>query len=82
LLALVAVGLVSALAQLLMTQAYRTGESSLIAPFEYTAIVYTTAMGMLIWGEYPDGWTWAGILIIVAAGLYVWRREVVLARGG
>jgi len=82
LLALVAVGLVSALAQLLMTQAYRTGESSLIAPFEYTAIVYTTAMGMLIWGEYPDGWTWAGILIIVAAGLYVWRREVVLVRGG
>jgi drug/metabolite transporter (DMT)-like permease len=80
LLALVGIGLVSALAQLLMTQAYRTGESSLIAPFEYTAIVYTTAMGMAIWGEYPDAWTWAGIAIIVAAGLYVWRREVVVAR--
>ncbi len=80
LLAMIGVGLVSAVAQLLMTQAYRTGESSLIAPFEYTAIVYTTAMGMVIWGEYPDAWTWAGILIIVAAGLYVWRREVVLAR--
>jgi drug/metabolite transporter (DMT)-like permease len=78
--ALIGVGLVSAVAQLLMTQAYRTGESSLIAPFEYTAILYTTAMGMAIWGEYPDRWTWAGILIIVAAGLYVWRREVVVAR--
>lgn len=80
LLALVGIGLVSALAQLLMTQAYRTAESSLIAPFEYTAILYTTVMGMAIWGEYPDAWTWAGILIIVAAGLYVWRREVVVAR--
>jgi drug/metabolite transporter (DMT)-like permease len=78
--ALVGIGLISAAAQLLMTQAYRTGESSLIAPFEYTAILYTTAMGMAIWGEYPDRWTWAGILIIVAAGLYVWRREVVVAR--
>lgn len=80
LIALVGVGLISAVAQLLMTQAYRTGESSLIAPFEYTAILYTTAMGMVFWGEYPDRWTWAGIAIIIAAGLYVWRREVVLAR--
>jgi drug/metabolite transporter (DMT)-like permease len=78
--ALCGVGVVSAVAQVFMTEAYRSGESSVIAPFEYGAIVYTTAMGMLIWGEFPDGWTWAGIAIIVAAGLYVWWREAVLSR--
>lgn len=79
--ALCGVGVVSAIAQVFMTEAYRSGESSVIAPFEYGAIVYTTAMGMAFWGEFPDLWTWAGILVIIAAGLYVWWREVVLARG-
>ena len=75
---LIGVGVISALAQLLMTEAYRTGETTLVAPFEYGAILYTTLLGMLIWGDYPDRWTLAGIAIIVAAGLYIWRREATM----
>ena len=70
---LIAVGVVTSGAQLLMTEGYRAGETTLVAPFEYGAIVYTTALGMLIWGEVPDIWSLIGIAILVAAGIAVWR---------
>ncbi len=71
-------GLISALAQMLMTEAYRRGEPTLLAPFEYSAIIWTTIMGVLVWGELPDGWDAAGIAVLVGSGLYIWRREVTL----
>lgn len=73
---LVAAGLATAAAQLLMTDAYRSGETTLIAPFEYGAIIHATLFGALLWGEIPDGWTFAGIGVLIASGLYIWRREV------
>jgi drug/metabolite transporter (DMT)-like permease len=75
---LAAIGLVSGLAQVLMTEGYRTGETTLVAPFEYGAILYATALGAAFWYEWPDGWDVAGIVIIAASGLYIWRREVTL----
>jgi drug/metabolite transporter (DMT)-like permease len=73
---LIGAGLVTAAAQLLMTDAYRSGETTLIAPFEYGAIVHATLFGALLWGEIPDAWTFAGIAILIAAGLSIWWREV------
>jgi drug/metabolite transporter (DMT)-like permease len=73
-----AIGLISALAQVLMTDAYRSGETTLLAPFEYAGIVWTTALGAFIWAELPDGWDFAGIAVLVGAGLYIWHREVTL----
>lgn len=75
---LTGIGLVSALAQVLMTSAYRAGETSLLAPFEYAAILWTTTLGAVIWAELPDGWDFAGIAVLVGAGLYIWHREVTL----
>lgn len=75
---MVAAGVMSGVAQLLMTEGYRSGETTLVAPFEYGAIVYATILGIMIWGEYPDLWTLTGIAILVGAGLYIWRREVTL----
>ncbi|WP_198374402.1 DMT family transporter [Neoroseomonas rubea] len=75
---LFAIGSVSALAQVLMTSAYRSGETTLLAPFEYAGIVWTTALGAFIWAELPDGWDFAGIGVLVGAGLYIWHREVTL----
>jgi drug/metabolite transporter (DMT)-like permease len=75
---LLGIGMVSALAQLLMTEAYRSGEPTLVAPFEYSGIVWTTLLGAFIWAEAPDAWDGAGILILVASGLYIWHREVQL----
>ncbi|WP_240756637.1 DMT family transporter [Roseicella aquatilis] len=75
---LAGIGLVSAVAQVMMTEGYRRGEATLLAPFEYSAILWTTAFGALAWAERPDGWDAAGMAVLVGSGLYIWRREVVL----
>jgi drug/metabolite transporter (DMT)-like permease len=75
---LMGVGFTSAIAQLLMTEAYRQGEPTLVAPFEYSGIVWTTLLGALIWAEAPDGWDAVGIVILVGSGLFIWWREVQL----
>ncbi len=71
---LISVGGISAAAQMLMTAGYRAGEPSLVAPFEYGAVVYTTILGGLIWGEIPDVWTLIGVVMLVAAGTVIWRK--------
>jgi drug/metabolite transporter (DMT)-like permease len=73
--ALIGVGVVSGAAQLLMTEGYRSGEASMLAPFEYSAIFYTVALGWSVWGEVPGVWEAAGITVLVAAGLFTWWRE-------
>ena len=79
--ALVGVGVLSAGAQLLMTEGYRSGEATMLAPFEYGAIVYATLLGLVIWGEWPDVGDFVGIAVLVGSGLYVWRRETLAATG-
>ena len=76
--ALVCAGLFSGFAQLLMTEGYRAAETTLVAPFEYGAIIYATVLGIAIWGEWPDVWSLAGVVVLIASGLYIWRREVTL----
>ncbi len=78
---LAVVGLVSAGAQMLMTGAYRVADTTLLAPFEYSAILWTTALGVLVWAEVPDLWDLAGVAVLVGSGVYVWHREV-RARAG
>jgi len=75
---LLGIGIISALAQLLMTEAYRSGEPTLVAPFEYSGIIWTTLLGAIIWAEAPDGWDGLGIAVLVASGLYIWWRDVQL----
>lgn len=73
---LLTIGVVSAAAQLMMTEAYRSGETTLIAPFEYAQILWTAALGALIWAEMPDAWDALGVALLIGAGLYIWHREV------
>ncbi len=78
LVALTAAGLLSGVAQLLMTEGYRRGETTLVAQFEYGAILYATVLGIALWGEWPDAWSLAGVAVLIGAGLYIWHREVTL----
>ena len=66
---LAGIGLVSGMAQIMMTNAYRRGEASLLAPFEYSSIIWTTVLGASVWAEMPDAWDFLGILVLVGAGL-------------
>jgi drug/metabolite transporter (DMT)-like permease len=77
---LLAIGAVSAVAQLLMTEAYRRGDTTLLAPFEYSALLWTMLLGAVFWGEFPGPFDLAGFGVLVGAGLFIWWREVTLAR--
>jgi drug/metabolite transporter (DMT)-like permease len=64
----------------LMIDAFRRGEAGLVAPFKYTALIWGIVIGFIVFGELPDVWTFAGAVIIIAAGLYVFYREMQLRR--
>ncbi len=63
------------LAQLAITEAFRHGQASAVAPFEYSALAWAVALDWLFWNAVPDGYTLAGAAVIVASGIYLIRRE-------
>jgi len=69
------VGVTGALGQYAITEAFRHGEASLVAPLEYTALVWAVLLDATLWGVLPGAATWIGAAIIVASGLYLLRRE-------
>ncbi len=73
------VGIGGALGQYAITEAFRLGEASAIAPLEYTALVWGVLLDLAVWGVLPDAVTWAGAAIIVGSGLYLLRRERVVS---
>jgi drug/metabolite transporter (DMT)-like permease len=68
-------GLVAAIAIWCLTHAYRIAEANVIAPFEYSSVVWLVLAGLLIWGEVPKLLTVAGGILIIAAGVYVLRAS-------
>jgi len=55
---------------------------SVVAPFGYTSLLWSTTYGYLIFADLPDRWTLLGAFVIIASGLYVWHRERVHERRG
>lgn len=70
-----AVGVFGTLGQVALTHAFRLGEASLVAPLEYSALLWVVLLDLAIWQVLPDGTTWIGAAIIIASGLYLLRRE-------
>lgn len=77
-LVLLGTGAWGALGHILQIQAYRLAPASLLAPFMYLQIVAATALGWLVWGDFPDLLTWLGILVVctsgIVTGIVEWRR--------
>jgi len=69
-------GFLGGMAQICITNAFRLGEVSVVAPLEYLAILFATGFGYLIWGDIPGPWVGMGALVVVASGLVILRREV------
>ena len=68
-------GAIAAMGLTLLNQAYRIAPSASLAPFEYSALLWGLLWGWLVWGDWPDAVTWAGIAILVGAGLAVLRPD-------
>lgn len=74
-LVLISTGFWGALGHLLQIQAYRNAPASMLAPFLYTQILSATALGWLVWGQFPDAVTWLGIAVICASGIVIAMLE-------
>ena len=75
-----AIGIMGGCAQIFLTNAYQRARASVVAPFDYTALVYGFLLGWIFFTEVPDVFLIVGGLIVVASGVYIIHRETVVAR--
>src|SRR3546814_8112845 len=59
----------------MIIRAYRSGEASFVAPFDYLKLILAGLIGFAVFDEVPGLWTFAGAAVIVGATLYIARRE-------
>jgi len=70
-------GLFGSVGVMCLTHAFRLGPAAVISPFEYSALIWATLLGFLLWGELPDAITLVGAGIVISSGLYIIYRETI-----
>lgn len=71
-----AIALFGTAGMVLMTQAFRFAPAPVVAPFDYTALLWATLLGWALWGEVPDLATYVGATVIILSGIFiVWRES-------
>ena len=75
-----ALGILGGIGANFMISAYRHAPAAVVSPFDYTALLWTALIGWYLFEERPDHFVWLGAAIIVAAGLYITRREAASRR--
>ncbi|MGL4324019.1 MAG: DMT family transporter [Beijerinckiaceae bacterium] len=68
-------GILGGIGQILVTESYHHADTSLIAPFDYTSMIWATMIGWFLFGEWPQQTIIIGACIVIAAGLFVIWRE-------
>jgi drug/metabolite transporter (DMT)-like permease len=77
---LMLIGTMGGAAQIALTTAFRRASVSVVAPFDYMALVYGFLIGAIVFHERPDRYLITGGVVVVASGIYIIHRETVLAR--
>ena len=76
-----ALAVTQVIGQWLMLRAFRSAPVGVIAPFQYSGIIWATLIGWWVWGDLPAVNVWVGAAILVASGLYVmWRERLRVTR--
>lgn len=73
---LILVGLIGGVAQIMLTEAYASAQVSALGPYSYTSILWSVAIGWVVFSDAPGWSTLAGAALIVASGLYILHREL------
>jgi drug/metabolite transporter (DMT)-like permease len=71
---LLGLAVLNLLGQLGLVRAFALAPAAVVAPFEYSALLWSAALGFLVFGDVPSGRLWVGAAVIIAAGLYVMLR--------
>ena len=74
------VGIGSASGNYFLVLAYRNAPAAVVAPFDYTKLIWASVFGWMLWRESPEPAVWIGAAIVAAAGVYITRREMALDR--
>jgi drug/metabolite transporter (DMT)-like permease len=79
---LISLGVVGGIAHIFLTESYRYATASVIAPFDYTSMLWALLLGYWVFGELPSALVYLGAAIVAGAGLFViWReREIGIQR--
>ncbi|MBM3522058.1 MAG: DMT family transporter [Alphaproteobacteria bacterium] len=76
----IALAVTLVIGQWLMLRAFRLAPVGVVAPFQYSGIIWATIIGWWVWAEFPTLNVWIGAAILIASGLYVMWRERIRAR--
>ncbi len=77
---LVIVGLIAAIGHLVLTSAFKHADASVLAPFQYVELIVAAVLGWWLFNDIPTLTTVVGTLILVASGMYIFKRESVVAK--
>merc|ERR1711969_23411 len=77
---LLSIGLLGTVAHLLMTWSLRYAPGATLAPMQYLEMPFATALGFMIFGDFPNPLATVGICVTIAAGLYILMRERATSR--
>jgi len=72
---LIGAGIAGGIAQILLTESYRHADMSVVAPFEYSSLIFSLAIGYLFFGDVPTIFMLVGGVIVVGSGLFIIYRE-------
>lgn len=75
---LVAMGALGSFGHMCFIRSFALADASAVAPYDYSRLVFASAIGYLAFAEAPDLWTWVGAAIIAAAAIYIARREALM----
>ena len=70
-------GLFGSVGVMCLTHAFRLAPVATVSPFEYSALIWATLLGFLLWDELPDSYTLIGAGIVISSGLYIIYRETI-----
>ena len=68
--AFIVLGMLAGIGHLILIKAYDHAPASRLAPFGYSQLIWVLIVGFVVFGDFPDGWSLLGIVILVASGIY------------
>lgn len=70
-----AMSLLGFIGGILIIAAYKSADAAIVAPMQYSQLLWAAIFGFFFFAEFPDFWTWIGAAVIIASGLYIVLRE-------
>ena len=77
---MLAISLLGAVASYALIKALDYAEAGAVQPYSYTLLVWATVFGFVVFGDWPDGWTILGAVVVVLSGIFTWHHDRRMAR--